>query len=1389
MKKRSIAFLLSLVMLLSLLTPTALAEEPDQEGQATEESTEIPALSETAVAVPREAAFGDETTVTAPEGAESYQWQFRLMEDLWVNISGDESAAIVLTYAKVCNMLDESGAASLRCLVDGAASETLTVTVTDEPAQEPEPDETPVPDEEPVLDEEPVIQPVLPILDPQQSAEDTIVGGVIGVQADGNYKTYNIVINYLFENNAVASDPYTANLAEGSSFSDTVTFPTVQGYLPYVGEEQKNSIELDYTSVSENVTINVIYKPTNVNYTVIHYQQNVEDDNYTVALRETKSGLTKSTVPEVAKTYEGFYSLIYEHPAIAADGSTVVEIYYDRYYYLMNFDLVDGYGVEPIYARYGASISVGTPTKKGYDFKGWKEGEIPPTMPAENKTYTADWQPKGTAKVTFVIWGENANDKQYSYMGYREGYSKPGTLIDFSAAYICGYAEEHTHSSKCGMNCPHNGTHTRTLACYGITSDPVDPNNGFGDNDARKHFENQCTDTSSCRKTDLKRYLKDGSVCQYRNGMGSKYNSEYFYFLYFGGQYYEITQSQYNNWKTNTGKSVDHGHDTYYVYEGKTNICTHTTHTDSCYDCGKVEHTHSETCRNIGMDTDLWKYVRSDRIEVAADGSTIINVYYDRVPKTLTFKYDYGYRYGYRKTETITAKWGQNISEQYLAVRNTTNSNLWSADDSGDGPWTGYFGVMPEKSATYYTRSGMGSGGYMRYYGESLTSDDYSIELLLDPVSSSNTVTDEDRYEFQGFTYDHGSENGSYCTSAKFYYKRNTYGLVFNNGEEVLERYSVKYQAPLGQYDFVPTKAPSWYESGSVQFAGWYLNPQCTGDKYVLSEHTMPVGAKNGDDALILYAKWVPVTHKVEFYLDKPAYDAGTKLSTHPDVEVPHGSKVETVPATPVNGGYNFIGWFYEENGVEKAFDFAQMPVTKDMKVYGKWNSDTLKPYTVYYKYLDPDTGEKVEIAAPTTGSGLAGSTKTFEAKGGTDLYTNYQEGYFPQIKSHSMTLDINATEANDTNVYTFWYVRKDAVPYTVNYVTEEMPDDGKTYETIEIGGKTYYKLLSSYTNQENRKAVVTETFKVVSGYMPDAYQKRLVVSVDENGNPATEKNVINFIYSKDTEHAYYKITHYIQNTDGKTWRIHAESEAIGDIGKTYSADPMTIPGFTYDPNVKETVVSGELTANGLELKLFYTRNRYPYQVRYLKEGTGEELHAPKKSTGKYGQVISEEAIAIDGYQVVNETPQTLTIRIEEGEEAKLNIITFYYKLALADLTITKTGCANIDEHQSFIFTVTGEGLPPAGLKVVVTGNGSVTIKGLKVGTTYTITEDTGWSWRYTPEGGEQKKTLDVDKSKNTVIFSNERTESKWLNGCSWAENNWAFGKKKTDKNPNGETN
>lgn len=239
--------------------------------------------------------------------------------------------------------------------------------------------------------------------------------------------TYSVVINYKFENNQQVADSYVATLAEGSPFSATVKFPTVQGYLPYVKDVQQNSYEINIASVSEDVTINVVYKPTNVDYTVIHYQQNVDNDMYREVERETKQGLTNSQVPESAKSYEGFYSLIYERPNIAADGSTVIEVYYDRYYYLMTFDLDGGYGTEPIYARYGASIGAITePTKPGYAFAGWDK-TIPTTMPAANTSYKANWT-VGEAGFTVVFWYENANDDGYSVAGtYQPANVKPGT--------------------------------------------------------------------------------------------------------------------------------------------------------------------------------------------------------------------------------------------------------------------------------------------------------------------------------------------------------------------------------------------------------------------------------------------------------------------------------------------------------------------------------------------------------------------------------------------------------------------------------------------------------------------------------------------------------------------------------------------------------------------------------------------------------------------------------------------------------------------------------------------------------------------------------------------------------------------------------------------------
>ena len=1475
MKKRILALALCLGLLAGMVP--AYAFEPGLEPDVSTLALMLEEDAVEAVELPE----NEKTVLTAdPADAETYQWQIRVMEspELWVDIFGQTEAECNLSYPMVANLLDENSQAYVRCrsVIGGETilSEPVVVTVTEPtvielpeepvvaivtepavvelpeepveepeapaateepeapaPTEEPEEPEAPAPTEEPEAPaptEEPEApaateEPETPAPTEEPAAEGEDASGEEAGAVDYSTPvvhgyslkrmllanetptpaTYNVVIRYVFEDGEMVADPYTASLAAGSPFSATVTFPVVQGYLPYVNDARQDSIDLHYESVSENVTITVVYKPTNVDYTVIHYQQNVDNDQYTEAERETRQGLTNSNVPEVAKTYEGFYALLYEKPAIAADGSTVVEVYYDRIYSLMLFDLDGGYGVEPIYARYGTPIGdVGTPTKAGYTFKGWSEDGmtvvgLPDEMPAANKTYKALWQPDNTAKVTIVFWGENADDEEYSYLDSAEVNVKPGTEFTYSedGFLICGQ-EEHTHDDTC-YTCGQS-SHTHSTDCYaGVGSlgnpkfAPPNPKNG---------------------------QIYSGSI-----GVVS------WSYIYINGQWYNYTGN------VGDGKVAP-------TICGKTES-TH-THTDACLGCGNTEHTHTSSCYmgSAGLDPKLWTFVRSDTVTVAADGSSVVNVYYDRTTFTLTF------RASNNTVATITDKWGADIHTMFPIVGTngtTYKGTEWKVPDGCQTfkPGTNVLSIdtMPSENITF-TRNNTDDSATLYYYVESLDGTGahehggkkYDLYKTVYLPNSGRLTESEEFHEIIGFT------KGDYYPSTIFnkvskemylYYTRNSFDIVFYNPTELIHtEENIPYQKNLSSYAYVPTddQMPAKYEPGSVTFAGWYLNPECSGEEFVFSAHTMPAGPNNvnGEVALSLYAKWVPVTHMVEFYLDKAALEAGTKLDTHRDQTVSHGSLADPAPEDPTNGSYTFVGWFYLDNGVEKAFDFANMPVNKDLKVYGKWSSNTLMEYTISYKLQDTD----IEIAAPTTGSGLAGVTKTFEAKGGADLYDGYQEGYFPVVKSHSLTIDIDDPTKN---IFTFEYIQKDAVPYTVRYLNKETGEPVADTKTVD----------------NNRKAVVTETFVPVSGMMPDAYQKRLVVSAEEGA-----VNEIIFYYTKDTTHAYYKITHYTQNTDGATWTEYASSQAVGDIGTTYTADPLTIPGFTYDSTVEGTVASGKLTAGGLELKLYYTRNEYPYQVRYLEQGTGKPLANPKDGEGRYGAVISEAAIPIEDYDPVAPTSQTLNIRIEESQtEAKLNVITFYYQektVAIHYQVVGPDGCGTVAPasetvkvlngiangstatarskeyrfvgwysdatctnwvyadskyvpekvdgknvaatyyakfepnqgsltikknvvggvEQDFIFDVTGGGKT---YTVVIScgadGKGSTTIQGLTAGS-YTVAERTGWSWKYECTDGASKNVTVPGGGARTVSFTNEKT-SNWFGASDKVDN------------------
>lgn len=123
---------------------------------------------------------------------------------------------------------------------------------------------------------------------------------------------------------------------------------------------------------------------------------------------------------------------------------------------------------------------------------------------------------------------------------------------------------------------------------------------------------------------------------------------------------------------------------------------------------------------------------------------------------------------------------------------------------------------------------------------------------------------------------------------------------------------------------------------------------------------------------------------------------------------------------------------------------------------------------------------------------------------------------------------------------------------------------------------------------------------------------------------------------------------------------------------------------------------------------------------------------------------------------------------------------TFYAKFEYdtTSLTITKTAAAGttFDSGDSFVFTVKGGDLPAERLKVVITGAGTKTITGLTVGETYTVTEDTDWSWRYTPTytvGTTQTNSIKLvaDASENVVTVTNSKDKNQWLSGSAQVKN------------------
>ena len=198
----------------------------------------------------------------------------------------------------------------------------------------------------------------------------------------------------------------------------TLPAPTKTGYT-FAGWYNDDTQFTATTMPKQSLTLTAKWTAnTNTAYTVEHYWQNLADDGYTRNETENKTGTTGSTTAAAAKSEAGFTARAFEQTTIAADGSTVVKIYYTRNSYTLtwNFDggkeNATGYTTGTV--KFGADITKpADPTKTGYTFAGWDK-TIPGTMPAEDVTVKAQWQVVNYS-ITYDLDGGTVEGNPNSY--------------------------------------------------------------------------------------------------------------------------------------------------------------------------------------------------------------------------------------------------------------------------------------------------------------------------------------------------------------------------------------------------------------------------------------------------------------------------------------------------------------------------------------------------------------------------------------------------------------------------------------------------------------------------------------------------------------------------------------------------------------------------------------------------------------------------------------------------------------------------------------------------------------------------------------------------------------------------------------------------------------
>ena len=484
-----------------------------------------------------------------------------------------------------------------------------------------------------------------------------------------------------------------------------------------------------------------------------------------------------------------------------------------------------------------------------------------------------------------------------------------------------------------------------------------------------------------------------------------------------------------NYWqqKVTDDKNAEDAQKTYEYVEAVTKKATTGT---------KISATNSKTYKGFKYNANN----SSKDVKISGDGTTIINVYYDRVLCTVNF-------YAYESTgwfgggswniiKTVTGLYGANLPE---GAWDTSTYNWRSSTSSWDSSGCVLLTSFDFESAGYANNQGnkttngivttcnfygnqQSESGKINYYNEQA---DGSYVLAQSIITSNVTLTVHEKFAgYELYKYSIGYVNGesaAYWNDLSSEYnvsdgddisheknkpiniasKLKTYSLSYYNYNSVTKtEKNIKYTASLKSYANYTPARPSGLPEYYV-FGGWYKDKACT-TKFDFNAEKMP------NANVQIYAKWAAKKINLTYNLNTPD---GTSKKVNGDVDAGTIAS-DVLPSIPTVDEYSFAGWYVADGAGHMTTEVfnANDPILKDTNVIGKWlyNGKLTVKYVADGVEAPKDNNVYAGGAKATVANGVEKKGKKFL---GWQLDDNvYQPG---------QNFEVNKDLADDKNVIT----------------------------------------------------------------------------------------------------------------------------------------------------------------------------------------------------------------------------------------------------------------------------------------------------------------------------------------------------------------------------------